>query len=163
VVLAKACAHSFSQREPALALQRRWRGGWLRRRWAMTLAVRIISLVMLVSLLGCASQIVQTSQPVEKTQEEQTKNRRCQLSPIALDFRCAVASQLRSSSVTFGFAGTLTAIYRYASRNVAPRLHPTFRHCPSGGVNASSCIGVDPSWAADPSIGNRMINARAKR
>ena len=30
----------------------------------MTLAVRIISLVMLVSLLGCASQIVQTSQPV---------------------------------------------------------------------------------------------------
>ena len=41
---------------------------------AMTLAVRIISLVMLVSLLGCASQIVQTSQPVaEKTQEEQPK------------------------------------------------------------------------------------------
>jgi hypothetical protein len=37
----------------------------------MTLAVRIISPVMLVSLLGCASQIVQTSQPVEKTQEEQ--------------------------------------------------------------------------------------------
>jgi hypothetical protein len=41
---------------------------------AMTLAVRIISSVMLVSLLGCASQIVQTSQPVEeKTQEEQPK------------------------------------------------------------------------------------------
>jgi outer membrane lipoprotein SlyB len=40
----------------------------------MTLAVRIISLVMLVSLLGCASQNVQTSQPVtEKTQEEQSK------------------------------------------------------------------------------------------
>ena len=40
----------------------------------MTLAVWIISLVMLVSLLGCASQIVQTSQPVtEKTQEEQRK------------------------------------------------------------------------------------------
>jgi hypothetical protein len=40
----------------------------------MTLAVRIISLVMLVSLLGCASQIVQASQPVaEKTQEEQPK------------------------------------------------------------------------------------------
>jgi len=41
---------------------------------AMTLAVLIISLVMLVSLLGCASQIVQISQPVaEKTQEEQPK------------------------------------------------------------------------------------------
>ena len=40
----------------------------------MTLAVRIISLVMLVSLLGCASQIVQTSQPTaEPTQEEQAK------------------------------------------------------------------------------------------
>ena len=40
----------------------------------MTLAVQIISSVMLVSLLGCASQIVQTSQPVaEKTQEEQPK------------------------------------------------------------------------------------------
>ena len=40
----------------------------------MTLAVRIISLVMLVSLLGCATQIVQTSQPVaEKAQEEQPK------------------------------------------------------------------------------------------
>jgi len=40
----------------------------------MTLALRIISPVMLVSLLGCASQIVQTSQPVaEKTQEEQPK------------------------------------------------------------------------------------------
>jgi hypothetical protein len=40
----------------------------------MTLPVRIISLVMLVSLLGCASQIVQTSQPVaEKTQEEEPK------------------------------------------------------------------------------------------
>ena len=41
---------------------------------AMTLAVRIISPVMLVSLLGCASQILQTFQPVaEKTQEEQPK------------------------------------------------------------------------------------------
>ena len=41
---------------------------------AMTVAVRIISPVMLVSVLGCASQIVQTSQPVgEKTQEEQPK------------------------------------------------------------------------------------------
>ena len=40
----------------------------------MTLAVRIISPVMLVSLLGCASQIKQTSQPVtEKRQEEQPK------------------------------------------------------------------------------------------
>jgi hypothetical protein len=42
----------------------------------MTLAVRIIWPVMLVSVLGCASQIerVQTSQPVaEKTQEEQPK------------------------------------------------------------------------------------------
>ena len=41
---------------------------------AMTLAVRIISPVMLVSLLGCASQTAQMSQPVaEKTQEEQPK------------------------------------------------------------------------------------------
>ncbi len=40
----------------------------------MILAVRIISPVMLVSLLGCASQILQTSPPVaEKTQEEQAK------------------------------------------------------------------------------------------
>ena len=40
----------------------------------MTLAVRIISPAMLVSLLGCASQILQTFQPVaEKTQEEQPK------------------------------------------------------------------------------------------
>ena len=40
----------------------------------MTLAVRIISLVMLVSLLGCGSQIVQMSQPVtEKTKEEQPR------------------------------------------------------------------------------------------
>jgi hypothetical protein len=42
----------------------------------MTLAVRIISLVMLVSVLGCASQIerVQTSQPTaEPPQEEQAK------------------------------------------------------------------------------------------
>ena len=40
----------------------------------MTLAMRISLLVMLVSLLGCASQIqrAQTSQPVaEKAQEEQ--------------------------------------------------------------------------------------------
>jgi hypothetical protein len=51
----------------------------------MTLAVRIISLVMLVSLLGCASQIVQTSQPVtEKTQEEQPKKQAMQLLPIPL-------------------------------------------------------------------------------
>jgi hypothetical protein len=40
----------------------------------MTLAVRIIFPVMLVPLLGCASQIAQTSQPVaEKTQDEQSK------------------------------------------------------------------------------------------
>ena len=40
----------------------------------MTLALRIISPVILVSLLGCANQTVQTSQPVaEKTQEEQPK------------------------------------------------------------------------------------------
>ena len=52
----------------------------------MTLAVRIISLVMLVLLLGCASQIVQTSQPVKrKRKRNNPKNRRCQRSPIALD------------------------------------------------------------------------------
>jgi len=43
----------------------------------MTLALRIISPVMLVSLLGCASQIPQpqTSEPAvaEKAQEEQPK------------------------------------------------------------------------------------------
>ena len=42
----------------------------------MTIAQRISLLLMLVSLLGCASQIqrVQTSQPVtEKGQEEQPK------------------------------------------------------------------------------------------
>ena len=43
---------------------------------AMSLALRISLLVMLVSFLGCASQIqpAQTSQPVaEKAQEEQPK------------------------------------------------------------------------------------------
>jgi hypothetical protein len=42
----------------------------------MTVARRIILLLMLVSLLGCASQIqrAQTSQPgTEKVQEEQSK------------------------------------------------------------------------------------------
>jgi hypothetical protein len=40
----------------------------------MTLAVRIISSVMLVSLLGCANRIVQTPpQVAEETQEEQSK------------------------------------------------------------------------------------------
>jgi hypothetical protein len=38
------------------------------------MTLRISLLVILVSVLGCASQIVQTSQPVtEKTQEEQPK------------------------------------------------------------------------------------------
>jgi hypothetical protein len=36
------------------------------------MTLRISLLLMLVSVLGCASQVVQTSQPVtEKTQEEQ--------------------------------------------------------------------------------------------
>jgi len=36
------------------------------------MTLRISMLLMLVSVLGCASQVVQTSQPVtEKTQEEQ--------------------------------------------------------------------------------------------
>ena len=38
------------------------------------MTLRITLLVMLVSLLGCANQMVQTSQPVaEKTPEEQPK------------------------------------------------------------------------------------------
>jgi hypothetical protein len=54
----------------------------------MTVARRIILLLMLVSLLGCASQIqrAQTSQPVQrKCRKNNQKNRRCQPSPIALD------------------------------------------------------------------------------
>jgi hypothetical protein len=38
------------------------------------MTLRISLLVLLVSILGCASQIVQTSEPVtEKTQEEEPK------------------------------------------------------------------------------------------
>jgi hypothetical protein len=47
----------------------------------MTLAVRIISLVMLVSLLGCGSQIVQMSQPVT---EKKTGDANYHLSPWIL-------------------------------------------------------------------------------
>jgi len=40
------------------------------------MTLRISLLLMLVSVLGCASQVVQTSQPVtEKTQEEQQQKK----------------------------------------------------------------------------------------
>lgn len=71
-------------------------------------------------------------------------------------------SQLRSSSVTFGFAGALTAIYQSTNRfNIAPeQASPTspviLRH--KGGLQAYA-FGVDAVWAKDPAIGNRMINA----
>src|SRR5262245_17190916 len=69
------------------------------------MTLRINLLLMLVPVLGCASQIerVQTSQPTaEQTQEEQAEKRHCQSSPIALDSKCMVASPLRSSSGTYG-------------------------------------------------------------
>ena len=54
----------------------------------MTVARRISLFLMLVSLLGCATQIqpAQTSQPGgEKGHQEQAKKPRSQHSPIALD------------------------------------------------------------------------------
>jgi len=71
--------------------------------------------------------------------------------------------------VTYGFAGTLTAIYRntrHALFNLAPeQTSPTIpvivRH--KGGNECRLMHwGLIPHWAADPSIGNRMINARAE-
>ena len=56
----------------------------------MTLAVRIISPVMFVSLLGCASQTVQTSQPVtEKTRgtTQKTGDANDHLSPWTVNVR----------------------------------------------------------------------------
>src|SRR5262245_66633669 len=74
-----------------------------------------------------------------------------------------VASQLRLRSVTSGFAGTWTVIYRttrHASTS-PPNIPVIVRH-----RNANECRlmhwGLIPHWAADPSIGNRMINARAE-
>ena len=69
------------------------------------MTLRITLLLMLVSVLGCASQIerVQTTQPTtEQTQEEQAKKPALQSSSIALDSRSAVASEQRLSSVTSG-------------------------------------------------------------
>ena len=78
------------------------------------------------------------------------------------------ASQLPSSLVTFGSAGTLTAICLCTSRvlisprNRSPRRFPLLSGTRAA-TSAGSCIwGLIPHWAADPSIGNRMINARAE-
>ena len=48
--------------------------------------------------------------------------------------------------------------------NIAPRLPQHSRHRPSEGRQRvqAHAMGVDSHWAADPSIGNRMINARAE-
>jgi SOS response associated peptidase (SRAP) len=81
---------------------------------------------------------------------------------------CVAASPLLSSSVTFGFAGTWIAIYQSTRPaltllpNKFPRRFPSLSDTRAGTI-AGLCIGVlIPNWAQDPTIGNRMINARAE-
>ena len=70
--------------------------------------------------------------------------------------------------MTYGFAGTWTAIYQgYTPRfNVAPETSPNIpvivRH--KGGNECRLMHwGLDPNWASRPlRIGNRTINARAE-
>jgi putative SOS response-associated peptidase YedK len=76
------------------------------------------------------------------------------------------ASPLRSSLVTSGFAGILTAIYRVTRRALMSPQNS--RNVPviirQKGVNEwqAHALGLIPHCVADPSIGNRMINARAE-
>src|SRR5262245_11319533 len=80
---------------------------------------------------------------------------------------CAVALPQPSSLVTLGSAGTLTVIY-WTTRHALTSPPETSPNVPvivrQKGVNECKLMdwGLIPHWAADPSIGNRMINARAE-
>jgi len=53
---------------------------------------------------------------------------------------------------------------KYTPRfNIAPETsRDDSRHCPPHGQEQARAVGLIPHWAADPSIGNRTINARAE-
>lgn len=77
------------------------------------------------------------------------------------------ASPLRSNLVTSGFVGNLDRdLPHYTPRfNVAPETSPNIPVIiRQKGVDECRLMhwGLIPHWAADPSIGNRMINARAE-
>jgi len=67
-----------------------------------------------------------------------------------------------SLAEAFGVAGAASLSPRY---NIAPSQAVAAVRVPPGGSARESVLlhwGLVPSWAKDPSIGNRMINARAE-
>src|SRR4029077_20730542 len=75
---------------------------------------------------------------------------------------CVAAPPLRSSSVTYGFAGTLTATYQSIRLALTspPRLPPNIPvivRRKGGNECRLMHWGLIPHWATNPSIG--MINA----
>lgn len=76
--------------------------------------------------------------------------------------RFAFYSPAEATAALFGAAGTLDLESRY---NVAPTQHvASIRNAEAGGQRELVALrwGLVPFWAKDPSIGNRMINARAE-
>jgi hypothetical protein len=117
---------------------------------------------LLNPLLGCASQILQTFQPVaEKTQEEQPKK------PAIPTITYRPTVNVGRFTATFEFSDirvrwNLDAIWRCIhSALTSPNIPVIVRQ---GGGNECRLMhwGLIPNWAQDPTIGNRMINARAE-
>lgn len=75
--------------------------------------------------------------------------------------RFAFYSPAEAAAELFEFEARVTTEPRY---NIAPsQLVPVVRNGPKGGREFSMLRwGLVPFWARDPSIGNRMINARAE-
>ena len=75
--------------------------------------------------------------------------------------RFAFYSPAEAAAELFEFEASVTTEPRY---NIAPsQLVPVVRNGPKGGREFSMLRwGLVPFWARDPSIGNRMINARAE-
>ena len=76
--------------------------------------------------------------------------------------RFAFYSPAEATAALFGAAGTLDLEPRY---NVAPTQYvAAIRNAETGGERELVALrwGLVPFWAKDPSIGNRMINARAE-
>ena len=75
--------------------------------------------------------------------------------------RFAFYSPAEAAAALFEFDASFTTEPRY---NIAPtQLVPVVRHTQTGGREFTMLRwGLVPFWARDPSIGNRMINARAE-
>lgn len=75
--------------------------------------------------------------------------------------RFAFYSPAEAAAALFEFDASFTTEPRY---NIAPtQLVPVVRHTQTGGREFTMLRwGLVPFWAKDPSIGNRMINARAE-